>query len=80
MLTQDQQNYFDDLEFTFGTRGWRHLVEEAHKWIYQYQADALEKTHSFEQVMYLRGMAEQLARLIALPDATANERQQLEQE
>lgn len=79
MLTDDDIRYFDDLDDMFGSRGWKHLTDEARKQIYQFQADALE-AKSYEVVCYLRGQAEQLARLINLPDATANLRSQHELE
>lgn len=79
MLTNDQRQYFDDLESLFGTAGWRIIVEEARKQIYQFQADALE-AKSWEQVLYLRGQAEQLARLINLQDLTTSLRAQHETE
>ena len=77
MLTDSDIDYYNDLEELFGTSGWRHLLEEARKQIYQFQAEALE-AKSFEQVCYLRGQAEQLARLINLPETTANMRAQHE--
>lgn len=71
-LSDADIEYFNDLTFTFGTRGWKRICEEAHKQIYQYQADALEKARSYDEVCYLRGQAEQLARIIGLEDLTAN--------
>lgn len=79
-MRQDDINYFDDLEAMFATAGWRHLIDEARKQIYQFQADALERTRSFEEICYLRGQAEQLARLINLPDTTASMRDQHEED
>lgn len=73
MLTPDDIQYFDDLENMFGTAGWRHLIDEARKQIYQFQAEALE-AKNFETVAYLRGQAEQLARLINLQDTTTSMR------
>jgi hypothetical protein len=71
MLTQEDIRYFDDLDDMFGSAGWRHLVDEARKQIYQFQAEALE-AKNFETVAYLRGQAEQLARLINLQDTTTS--------
>ena len=45
--------------------------DEARKQIYQFQAEALE-AKNFETVAYLRGQAEQLARLINLQDTTTS--------
>lgn len=78
MLTDEQRTYFDELEFMFGTAGWKHLTDEARRTIYQFQCDALEKAKSFEDVMFYRGQAEQLCRLLDLPDTTASLRSQLE--
>lgn len=77
MLTTEDVDYFDDLEDMFGSRGWKHLTDEARKQIYQFQAEALE-ARSYEQVCYLRGQAEQLARLVNLPEITATLRAQHE--
>ena len=75
MLTPDQTKYFDDLESMFGTAGWRIIVDEARKQIYQFQADALE-AKSYEAICFLRGQAEQLARLVNLQDVTITLRAQ----
>jgi hypothetical protein len=79
MLTQEDIRYFDDLDDMFGSAGWRHLVDEARKQIYQFQAEALE-AKNFETVAYLRGQAEQLARLINLQDTTTSIRKASEDE
>jgi hypothetical protein len=52
-------------------------VDEAKKQIYQFQADALE-ARTIEDVFYLRGQAEQLVRLINLPDILASIKAQAE--
>ena len=36
MLTQEDIRYFEDLDDMFGTAGWRHLLDEARKQIYQF--------------------------------------------
>lgn len=79
MLTQEDIRYFDDLDDMFGTAGWRHLIDEARKQIYQFQAEALE-AKNFETVAYLRGQAEQLARLINLQDTTTTLRKSGEED
>jgi len=79
MLTQEDIRYYDDLDDMFGSAGWRHLVDEARKQIYQFQAEALE-AKNFETVCYLRGQAEQLARLINLQDTTTSLRKMSEEE
>ena len=66
-MLQEERDYYNDLADMFGTAGWRRLIDEAKKQIYQFQAEALEAPN-FEQVMYLRGQAEQLVRLINLQD------------
>ena len=67
-MTQDERDYIEDLQMTFATPGWRRMVDEAHKQIYQFQCDVLERTKTIEEVFYLRGRAEQLVLLINLPD------------
>ena len=67
-MTQDEQDYIDDLQMTFATAGWRRMVEEAKAQIYQYQADALERCRTVEELYYMRGRAEQLAIMVNLPD------------
>lgn len=79
MLTPEDIRYFEDLDSMFGTAGWRHLVEEARKQIYQFQAEALE-AKNFETVAYLRGQAEQLVRLINLQDTTTTLRANSEED
>lgn len=76
-LTQEQTNYYDRLDEMFGTAGWRELVEEAKKEIYQIQADALE-AKSWDTVCYLKGKAEQLAYLVNLEEISDMQRKSLE--
>jgi hypothetical protein len=77
--TMDQQltNYFNSLEDTFGTAGWRALIEDAKREIYELQASALEAA-SYEEIMFMKGQAEVLNRLINLPEITAATRAQHE--
>lgn len=69
-LTPDQQQFFDDMEELFATRGWKRLMEEANSTIYALQADALE-AKTWEQVLVMRGKAEQLAELANMEDTVA---------
>lgn len=78
MLRPEDEKYFDDLEDMFGTQGWRNLVDEAKRQIYEFQAQALE-AKNWDDVCYLKGQAEQLARLINLRDVTATLRANAEQ-
>lgn len=77
MLRPEDEKYYDDLEEMFSTQGWRNLVDEARKQIYEFQARALE-ANNFETVTYLRGQAEQLARMINLEGITATLRENAE--
>ena len=79
MLTRDQEEYFEALEDLFAMPGWKLLVEEAEKQIYQYQALSLEQP-SWEAVCELRGRAKQLAELVNMESVTALQRKQLEEE
>lgn len=76
-LTPEDIKYFEDMDGMFGTMGWRRFVDEAKAQIYQYQAQALEAPN-FETVAFLRGQAEQLNRIINLPDTLATIRTQAE--
>jgi hypothetical protein len=69
--------YFEKLEETFSTQGWKLLIEEARAQLYQYQADVLE-VDSWEKVCELRGQVQQLSRLINLEEVTGLMRQQAE--
>lgn len=76
-LTPDQQQFFDDMEELFATRGWKRLIEEANSTIYHLQAEALE-AKTWEQVILMRGKAEQLAELTNMEDTVAISKSQLE--
>lgn len=78
MLDPELIQYFDELEHTIGTPGWRRIVDDAKKQVYQFQCAALEEARSFEQVCYMRGQAEQLAYLINLPETLKTLRAQHE--
>lgn len=69
--------YFEKLEETFSTPGWKQLIDEARSQLYQYQADVLE-VDSWDKVCELRGQVTQLSRLINLEEVTGLMRQQAE--
>lgn len=69
--------YFEKLEETFATPGWKQLIDEARSQLYQYQADVLE-VDSWDRVCELRGQVIQLSRLINLEEVTVLMRQQAE--
>ena len=77
MLTPDEQEYYNALEETFGTPGWKILVEEAKAQIYQMQADGLE-VKTWEQVCELRGRAAALANIVNLETITSYSKAQAE--
>lgn len=62
-LTPELNAYFDNLDEMFGTAGWRQLVDGCVKEIYELQANALEAT-SYEELMFMRGQADILNRLV----------------
>jgi hypothetical protein len=76
-MDQDALNYFNDLEDTFGTPGWRNLVDDAKREIYELQASALEVA-SYEEIMYMKGQAEVLNRIVNLREITATTKAQHE--
>lgn len=58
-LTLDQRKYYDNLDEMFATDGWKDLMKEVEREIYQLQADALE-SDSWDKVRFLQGRARQL--------------------
>jgi hypothetical protein len=59
--------YFEELEETFSTKGWKNLIQEAKAQLYQYQNDAIE-VDSWEKVCEIRGEVRQLSRLLNLEE------------
>lgn len=59
----------------FGTMGWRQLLEDASDEIRALQESALNAA-SYEEVMYMRGQADVLTRLISLRDMSEAIREQ----
>jgi hypothetical protein len=76
-LTPEQERYFNDLDDTFGSAGWLQLVDDAKREIYELQASALE-AGSYEEIMYKKGQAEVLNRLVSLRAITVATRTQHE--
>jgi hypothetical protein len=74
----DRQHY-EDLITTFGTTGWRRIVEDAQAAI-EDRKNAAIMAKSFEEVCYLRGEAEQLATLVNLEQVTRLMLDQLDEE
>jgi len=77
-MDNDLRQYFDDLDDMMGSPGWKRIVEDAKKEIYQLQADALEAP-SYETLMYMRGQAETLARIVNLREVSDLTRAQHEE-
>jgi hypothetical protein len=86
-LTPEELQYYEDLDETFGTPGWKRLCEDWANEIYQLQADALDikgpdahgRTIS-EQQQYLKGAAEHRAILLRLQELSIFTRAQHEAE
>jgi len=74
-VTREQYVYL--LEQMIETPGWSLVREEAEKEIYHIQASALE-AKDWGEVQKMRGKAEQLAELVALPNIVAAQRAELE--
>lgn len=84
-LTPELQKYYDDLNETFATEGWKKIVEEAKTEIYQLQADALELSPqggvSLDYLLgRLQGRAEQLAYFTRLEEISDFQASLLEDE
>lgn len=78
-LTQEQKDYYDDLDEMFATSGWKRLMSDAEAQIYQNQADALEQPN-WDAVNVLRGRSLQLNELTLLEDISTMQRAALEVE
>jgi len=72
-MEHSRVKYYEDLSEMFATKGWRDLVEEMKKEVYEKQADALDAT-DWGQVCELRGSARTLAILVNLQEMTAMQR------
>lgn len=78
-LTQEQKDYYDDLEDTFATAGWKRLMTDCEAQIYQNQADALEQPN-WDAVNILRGRSQQLNEFTLLEGISTMQRAALEVE
>lgn len=65
-----RDEYLETMESLFGHPGWRHIVDDATKQIYQLQADALDPKvcKTWDDVNVARGRALQLNELVLLPE------------
>lgn len=79
VLTQEQLEYYDDLEEMFATQGWKRVMQDAEAQIYQCQADALEQPN-WDAVNVLRGRAQQLHELTLLEAVTQMQKEVLEED
>jgi hypothetical protein len=72
-MARERDLYLDTMEDLIGHPGWRLLEDEFKKQIYQFQADSIDINvcKSWDHVNVLRGAAQQLAELLALPDTLA---------
>lgn len=74
-----REDYVSLIEKTIETPGWDLIKEDAERSIYELQASCLEAP-SWDKVQQMRGRAEQLAELVALPEMIAALRAELEGE
>ena len=79
MLTQEQKDYYDDLDMMFATPGWKRVIEDAKAQIYQNQADALE-CPDWDAVCELRGKSLSLVDVINLEAVSITQKAMLEEE
>lgn len=79
MLNQEQQEYYDDLDEMFSTKGWKLLVEEAKAQVYQNQSSALE-CKDWTEVSILRGKTLALVDIINLEMVSDAQRASLEED
>lgn len=77
MLTQEQREYYDELDAVFALPGWKRIIEDAKAQIYQNQADALECS-SWDILNVLRGKSLNLNELIVLEEISVTQRAMLE--
>lgn len=75
----DAKEYYQHILDTTETPGWKLIVEDAEKNIYNMQAEALEAP-SFDKVNELRGEARQLAYVVNLQDFATGMLEQLDVE
>lgn len=66
-MDEEAIKYFEEADEMFATAGWKNLVDELTREVYQLQADALEAT-SWDVVVRLQGLAEAYNRLIRLEE------------
>jgi hypothetical protein len=78
-LTQEQTEYYNDLEDLFSMPGWKRLIEDAQAQIYQFQADALEQAN-WDSVNVLRGRALQLNEFTLLEEISLLQKAALEED
>lgn len=82
-LTPEQSKYYDNMDEMFGTVGWRTLMEEMAREIYQLQADALDikpipGVSTDFLLGKLQGKAEQLAYMLRLEEVSDAQKAALE--
>lgn len=78
MIKEDDTKYLDTMEDMFAHPGWKLLVEECLRMVYQLQADALDKT-TWEEVNIIRGRAQQLNEIIRMKEMFETIRAQKEE-
>lgn len=79
MIEKEDAKYFDTMEDLFAHPGWKLLVEECLRMVYQLQADAIDGT-TWEQVNVIRGRAQQLNEIIRMKEMFETIRAQKEEE
>lgn len=76
MMTEDERKYFEVLEDLFTHPGWKVLMEQFKREIYQLQSDALDVkvVPNWDVLNFNRGRAVEKAELLRMPDLVASEK------
>ncbi len=78
-MTPEQSKYFDDMEFTFGTQGWKNFIEDVQLRLEQEKSNLLTSKQTASDIQTLYGRNEVYSYILSLESVLEEVKRQLQE-
>lgn len=78
-MTPEQSKYFDDMEFTFGTQGWKNFIEDVQLRLEQEKSNLLTSRQTASDIQTLYGRNEVYSYILSLESVLEEVKRQLQE-
>jgi hypothetical protein len=78
-MTPEQSKYFDDMEFTFGTQGWKNFIEDVQIRQEQEKSNLLNSRQTASDIQSMYGRNEVYSYILSLESVLEEVKRQLQE-